>query len=141
MIDLKAANHTNRELDLMLQGKKPLAMFIDELSVYPDDEIFPESQFLPYVQSGQFVQYTTVIQGEYLSALGREAQFKYIFYALAEHSWRIPAMLQLIHIRNHTPTMWQSEGLERYESSLLDYTDEEVDAWCDHRFRGTPTHY
>ncbi len=80
MIDLKAANHTNRELDLMLQRKKPLAMFMDEQSFYPDDEIFPETQFLPYVQSGQFVHYTTVIQGEYVPALGREAQWKYLFY-------------------------------------------------------------
>ncbi len=139
MIDLKAANHTNRELDLMLQRKKPLAMFMDEQSFYPDDEIFPETQFLPYVQSGQFVHYTSVIQGEYVPALGREAQWKYLFYALADHAWRIPAMLQLIHIRNHAPTMWQSEGLERYESTLLGYTSEEVDAWCDHRFRGTET--
>lgn len=137
MVDLKAANHTNRELDLMLEGKKPLAVFMDELSFYPNDEIFPESQFFPYVHSGQLVHYTTVIQGEFVPALGRQAQWKYLLYALTEHAWRIPAMVQLIQIRNRTPVMWHSEGLERYESSLLGYTNEEIDAWCDHRFRGS----
>lgn len=137
MVDLKAANHTNRELDLMLKGTKPLAIFGDDLSVYPDDEIFPESKFLPYVLSGQFVHHSMVIEGEFMPALGRKIHSKYLFYALAEHAWRIPAMVQLIQIRNRTPVMWQSEGLERYESSLSGYTDEEVDAWCNHRFRGS----
>jgi hypothetical protein len=26
------------------------------------------------------------------------------------------------------------EGIERIESALLGYTDEEIDAWCKHRF-------
>ncbi|GAA5162967.1 hypothetical protein [Viridibacterium curvum] len=138
MIDLQAANHTNRELELMLAGKKPLAIFCDDLSVFPNDVIFPESQFLPHVISGRFVQDSIVIEGDYIASLGRKAQLKCLFYALAGQAWRIPAMIQLIEIRNRTPAMWQSEGLERYESTLLGYTDEEVDAWCDHRFRKPP---
>jgi len=45
VVDLKAANHTNRELELMLAGKKPLAWFYDEISVLPHEKIIPEARF------------------------------------------------------------------------------------------------
>jgi hypothetical protein len=139
MIDLNAANHTNRELELMLAGKKPLAFFCDEIDFYPDDEIFPEQKFQPFVETGRFVRGAFLIEGEFIEKLGRNAQWQFVFFALAEEAWRIPAMIQLIQIRSRTPRMWQSEGLERYESSLLGYTSEEIDAWCDHRFRSRPS--
>jgi hypothetical protein len=134
MIDLLAANHTNRELELMLAGKKPLAVFWDEESFYPNDEIFPETHFSPHVNSGRLVSKSLTAKGIFIPKLGRTAQWKYLMYAVAEESWRIPAMVHLINIRLNTISMWQSEGLERYESSLLGYSDEEVDAWCLHRF-------
>jgi hypothetical protein len=49
-IDLASANHTNRELELTLEGKKPLAFFRDEIGFLPREEIIPEERFRPYVE-------------------------------------------------------------------------------------------
>jgi hypothetical protein len=134
MIDLQAANHTNRELELMLAGKKPLAMFYDEISFLPHEEIIPEAMFAPYVANGRFVRGDETYSGEFHAGLGRNVNIKYVFFAIAEEAWRIPALSLLLRIR-YGMGSWQSEEFERMESLLLGYTDEEVDAWCDHRFR------
>jgi hypothetical protein len=69
MIDLRAANHTNRELELMLAGKKPLAWFYDEISCLPNEAIIPEKRFEPHVDSGAFVRAEALFEGEYLPHL------------------------------------------------------------------------
>lgn len=81
MIDLAAANHTNRELDLMLAGKKPLAMFYGEISSLPHDEIVPESKFAPYVNVGRFVRGEQTYEGDFHIALRRNENIKYVFFA------------------------------------------------------------
>lgn len=134
MIDLQAANHTNRELELMLAGRKPLAMFYDEISCLPHEEIIPESRFAQHVSSGKFVRGEEVFLGDYHSVLKRIEQIKYVFFALAEESWRIPALALLLRVR-YQLRAFQSEEMERIESYLLGYTPEEIDAWCDYRFR------
>ncbi|MDO5652821.1 MAG: hypothetical protein Q4G39_01810 [Brachymonas sp.] len=78
MVDLQAANHTNRELALMLAGTKPLAFFCDEISVLPDEIIIPEAEFAPYVQQGRFVRAEAVFADEFLPSLGRVAQIQYV---------------------------------------------------------------
>jgi hypothetical protein len=134
MIDIQVANHTNRELELMLAGKKPLSMFYDEVSFLPHEEIIPEAMFAPNVANGRFVRSDETYTGEFHAGLGRNVNIKYVFFALAEEAWRIPALSLLLRIR-YRMSSWQSEEFERMESVLLGYTDEEVDAWCDHRFR------
>ena len=47
--------HTNRELEFMLDRGKPLAHFYDAYPAEPDEEIFPEEAFAPYVENGKFV--------------------------------------------------------------------------------------
>lgn len=134
MIDLQAANHTNRELELMLEGKKPLAMFYDEISCLPHEEIIPEAKFEPYVKSGLFARGQETYEDDFHSGLGRNAQIKYVFFAVAAEAWRIPALSLLLRVRYQNKSH-QSEDMERMESLLLGYTNEEVDAWCDFRFR------
>jgi hypothetical protein len=134
MIDLEAANHTNQELQLMLAGRKPLSMFYDEVSVLPHEDIIPEERFSPHVASGLFVRGEETYTGCFHTGLNRNEQIKYVFFALAKDAWRIPAISLLLRIRYKTGN-WQSEEFERMEGCLLGYTDEEVDAWCDHRFR------
>jgi hypothetical protein len=95
MIDVAAANHTNRELELMLAGKKPLAMFYAEISELPDEELIPEQKFSPYVTSNRFVRSEIVFSGSFSSKLGRKMQIKYVFFALHTEAWRINAMLLL----------------------------------------------
>ena len=137
MIDLEASNHTNRELELMLSGNKPLAMFYDEISFLPHEEIIPEESFAPYVLSGRFVRGDETYTGVFHPDLGRNEEIKYVFFALAEEAWRIPALSLLLRVRYRTRN-FQSEEFERMEGALLGYTDEEINAWCDFRFRGGP---
>lgn len=134
MIDLQAANHTNRELELMLSGRKPLAMFFDEISCLPHEEIIPEERFSPYVENGRFVRSEEIFSAEFHPELGRKAQIKYVFFALAEEAWRIPALALLLRVCYQMNSR-HPEEIERIESSLLGYTQEEIDAWCDYRFR------
>jgi hypothetical protein len=135
MIDLEAANHTNRELELMLAGTKPLSIFHDEISFLPNEEIIPEEQFRPYVDAGYFVRGEETFKGSFHSGLGRDVQIKYVLFARSAEAWRIPAFI-LVHgvsmqAKRHT------EEIERIESSLLGYTNEEIDAWCIRQFPGS----
>ena len=132
MIDLAAANHTNRELELMLDGRKPLAVFCDEISVLPHEEIIPEERFRFYVESGLFVRDEAIFNAGFHAGLGRDAMVKYVLFATKDEAWRIPAFLLLRKVSMRAPR--HTEELERIESALLGYTDEEIDAWCDHMF-------
>lgn len=116
--------HTNRELELMLKGTKPLAYFhgmiFDDSSLWELDEEFERQ-----VELGTFVKheerslcepYTLndhLIKGEWTR-----------FYALKDEAWRIPAFMLLKKImRKHG---W-SDALERMEGTLLGYTDVQND--------------
>jgi hypothetical protein len=135
MIDLVAANHTNRELELMLNQGKPLAMFYEEFSFLPNEEIIPEERFSPHVAAGRFVRSEEVFNFGYNKRLGRDAMIKYVFFAQASEAWRIPAMKLVKKVLIRTGR--NPEEMERIESHLLGYTDEEVDAWCSKVYRGT----
>jgi len=128
VIDLIAANHTNRELELMRAGKKPLAMFYAESSELPREDLIPEQKFAPYVTNNQFVRYEMSFPGSFNRKLGREMQIKYVLFALKEEVWRINAMLLLK--KQHYKTGTWNETCERVESELLGYSEEEIDAWC-----------
>ena len=136
MIDLEAANHTGRELDLMLAGKKPLAMFYEDIGFLPNEDIIPEERFLPFVEAGQFVRGEETIEGEFHPRLGRRVQVRYVFFALASEAWRVPAMVLLLKARAQSQ-IFGSEGFERMECALLGYSKEETDAWCEYRFGPT----
>jgi hypothetical protein len=133
MLDIKATNHTGRELELMLSGRKPLAMFFDEVSFLPDEEIIPEESFRPFVESGQVVRGEVTTEGEFHPKLGRNVLVRYVLFALAAEAWRIPAMALFLRVRGQS-NVFGSEGFERIECALLGYTKEETDAWCEHRF-------
>ena len=117
----------------MLLGRKPLSVFCDEISVLPNEEIIPEERFRPYVETGRFVREETVLVGEYHPTLGRDVRLRYVLFALRAEAWRIPAFLLAQDVRRRMGR--HSEDIERFESSLLGYTPEEIDAWCNHLFR------
>ena len=132
MIDLDEVNHTNRELELMLAGKKPLAMFYEEISLLPDEEFIPEAKFAAHVNNGDFVRAETVVAGPYSEKLGRETEIKYVLFALKNDAWRIQAMILLLE-QWAISNQW-NETCERVMSALLGYSREEIDAWCNKRF-------
>jgi hypothetical protein len=128
VIDQAAANHTGRELQLMVAGKKPLAMFYGEIGELPHEEIIPEERFAPYVSSGEFVRGETVREGAYHPVLKRNAKVKYVFYALKDEAWRIPAIILVMNAESKLPM--PNETTDRITGALLGYTDEEIDAYC-----------
>lgn len=121
--------HTGRELELMLAGKKPLAVFYAEISELPDEAFIPEDSFAPYVQGGLFVRSEIVEVEGFVEKLGRRAEIKYVFFARASEAWRIEAMLIVRKSFKNAKWRW-NEALERIEGTLLGYTEEENDEWC-----------
>lgn len=73
--------HEGRELELMLLGEKPLAMFVD---VIPSAFAWPDDQFEPYVSAGQLVK------REYLTNSHlRGYKERHLYFALPDEVWRI----------------------------------------------------
>jgi hypothetical protein len=129
MVDLISANHTGRELALMLSGKKPLAMFYAEISELPDESLIPEAAFAPHVSAGAFVRGEITLESSYSVSLGRNAQIRYVFFAPVQEAWRITATSLLRESFAKSQCPW-NEALERMEGRLLGYSDEEVVARC-----------
>jgi hypothetical protein len=82
VIDLMSANHTGRELELMLTGKKPLAMFYAFLEELPNEALIPEELFAKHVFSGKLIRGETILIQEPNQKLKEAAQLKYVFFAL-----------------------------------------------------------
>lgn len=72
--------HNNRELELMLSGEKPLAMFSD---LPGPDTVLPTAAFAPYVTSGAIIMATF----DELLPDGRTLRHEY--YAVPGEEWRI----------------------------------------------------
>lgn len=79
---ITAANHTDREVELMLAGKKPLAFFCDEIGCLPNEKIIPAGCFRPCVGSGVLVRDEVLYDGDCLSRLSRNAVVKWVFLAI-----------------------------------------------------------
>lgn len=117
--------HEDRELELMLAGRKPLAMFTE---ISPDETgVIPEADFAPHVESGR------LIVREVFEPLEEEpensgGQFvRRVLYALPEESWRIDAMLLVCRVAANL-RRWD-EGLERVTGELLGYDKRQIDAF------------
>lgn len=105
--------HTNFELPLMLDGRKPFASFADERD-WLEDGLAP---FKPHVDRGSLVrrerlhQHGNVIVAE-------------IHFALPGEEWRFDAYEAL----TDEPGAWTS-AKERRQGLLLGYTEEQCDWW------------
>ena len=101
--------HTGFELPLMLDGRKPLAIFADA-PTWLEEYLAP---FAPFVANGRIVRRTI-----------DHPNVREIYFALPGEEWRIDAYRDL---RPATP--W-SEALERRQGELLGYTEWENDCWA-----------
>jgi hypothetical protein len=119
--------HTGRELEMMLAGTKPLAMFYDYAEAEPNEEIIPEQTFDRYVREGKFVKKTFVEELAMDPRTGRPVRVRYVLYALAKEAWRLEAM-QLLQ-ETMTRMGSTNEVLDRMTGSLLGYSHEENDAY------------
>jgi len=75
--------HNDRELELMLAGTKPMAMFSDAVHV---SDYFPEADFAPHVESGKIIRVEEIIPRP-------PYEIRYLFYALPSEEWRIEEAL------------------------------------------------
>lgn len=120
--------HTNFELPLMLEGRKPLAVFCH---CYPSDW-FDEllKPFEPFVASGQILR--RIVDTPMPHRKQREPNLdglRDVLFALPEQEWRIDAYIK--NILNRTRD-WD-DHLERLQGSLLGYEDWENDWWIEQR--------
>ena len=115
--------HEGRELELMLKGEKPTAMFY--YIVNQEEHIFSDvfTAFQPHVDLGHFIKREkTFDDGKY--------QTRYIFYSLPGYEKNIE---RLIEIKNYTndPTRDRSIPLPielvRETGELLGYPKEAID--------------
>lgn len=118
-------NHVGSELRLMLEGKKPLAMFYYNKGV-GDRDIVPTDAFLPHVESGRFKMEEFDVEGDSDSPL---STITYVLFAVAGEAWRIPAMkIALTAQRDnfHRP----DEGIDRIIGMLLGYSKQSIDEYA-----------
>lgn len=123
--DLPYEVHTGRELRLMLEGTKPLAVFCDAYSPIVDPWIFPEDVFDAHVASGHMVM-RDFVELSAKSLPYPYKGFRRLLYALRGEEWRIDAYLDLWRMAEEIG--W-TEELERQEGSLLGYKDWQTDAF------------
>ena len=113
--------HTNRELALMLAGKKPLAVFAHEkVDGFEKDDALANQDFAPHVAAGTFSEHVRTRTISLPS--GVTVDIDYWFYTLKGEEWRVEAYWLLIDLLHHRGWCPQFEWLE---GKLLGYTDQE----------------
>jgi hypothetical protein len=115
--------HTGRELRLMLDGTKPMAVFSDFYPQPPNPWVFPEDVFAPHVLSG------LLVRREYCQLLAKVPHesvkgARVLIYARAAEAWRIDAYITMQSAAFRSG--W-NEGFERMEGALLGYEEWQTD--------------
>ena len=112
--------HTNRELGLMLEGIKPLAVFADGRDHFPDCVARYLRLFDRHVRNGRIVRHDRFVPIDHpvIDAI------HYIYFTLPGEEWRVDAMIGLMA----EPDVWSADK-ERRQGELLGYTDEQNDVW------------
>ena len=118
--------HEGRELELMLSGKKPLAMFNDDL---PEEMEPPEISFDPYVVEGRFVKAEKFVP----EPAFKNGRLRYYYYALPGEEWRIVRIIEIKrgHFERRERT---TPELETETGRLLGYDDADIAVFVDRFF-------
>lgn len=113
--------HNDRELELMLAGTKPMAMFSDAVHV---SDYFPEADFAPHVEAGRIIRVEEIIPKE-------PYDMRYLFYALPGEDWRIEEAL--VMCRNLCAgTVKDHDADSARIGTLLGYSIEDIEAFLYH---------
>lgn len=119
--------HTAYELALMLEGRKPFAVFSDtDPCERLDDHM---RRFDPFVAEGRLIRrrLRVPMQKPWRAPDGAVLDhWQRIYYALPGEEWRIDAYILLWDVMERAG--W-NEALERFEGSLLGYEDWQNDWW------------
>ena len=114
--------HEGRELELMLSGKKPLAMFCDAVGYA---HWFPEDSFAPYVAEGVLVRWETTYHPPSPAVPSR-----CVYFARTGEEWRIKKIHRIqeeIHVERQPATA----GRERDIGRLLGYSETQIDLYLE----------
>lgn len=118
--------HDGRELELMLAGKKPLAMFNDD---WPEELEPPEVSFDPFVAEGKFIKSIVYLP---VSVFNNEL-LRYYFYALPQEVWRIAKIIE-IQQRLFVNKLATTPELEQETGRLLGYEDADINVFLERIF-------
>ena len=118
--------HEGRELELMLKGEKPAAMF--HYVVGKEEHIVEDvfTAFQPYVDNGSIIK-------KEISYADKHS-IRYVFYSLPTHTKNID---RLIEIKNHLydssrKENWPNE-LEKEIGQLLGYSNAAIKHYIEHK--------
>ena len=118
MADYPYPLHTDRELEMMLAGTKPFAVFSHErVEGFEKCDALAGQDFETYAQSGAMSEHVRTIRH---TPSGTDID--YYFYALPGEEWRVEAYLMLLELLDRGAWCRQLEWLE---GRLLGYTDEQ----------------
>ena len=111
-----------RELELMLAGTKPAAMFGEAVQFR---DIIPEEDFAPHVAAGRIIK-----REYYWDDKESGHSFVEIYYALPGEEWRIDALHELNLVVQNKLRPWTNDD-EISTGRLLGYTDDEINAFLE----------
>ena len=114
--------HEGQELELMLAGKKPLALFYDTI---PECGVIPEREFAPHVNSGKLVMSERTFQSSEKGKPEITIPVRVVFYALPEEAGRIDQGFGLMEEVLFQPSRPNDDDDARL-GRLLGYTEEEI---------------
>ncbi len=127
-------NHTGKELQLMLAGKKPLSMFYMIPTWSPMNASYLRGSSPTFVEDGHFSKAERIFELGYDPRIGRNRRIRYVLYCLKGEEWRLEAMVLVKKAVLNTGRY--DEGLDRMTGYLLGYTDDEVEAHIASRTKG-----
>ncbi|MCF3628138.1 hypothetical protein RJ527_08685 [Thalassospiraceae bacterium LMO-SO8] len=112
--------HEGRELELMLSGQKPLALFFDTL---PESGVIPDKDFDAFVRSGAFVMDQRIVRP--IDGKKNMPPTRVVLYAIPSEAWRIQealAILEPVFALTRPPSEEDDVTLGR----LLGYAEEDI---------------
>jgi hypothetical protein len=118
--------HEGRELQLMLEGSKPLSMFVETIPA--ELELFPERDFDKLVREGKLIKHVSIEDCPLPD--GKVGKIRTVLYALPSEEWRIKALLLVQTVYASLTPGWRPD-LERIIGLLLGYNRDDIEKFVD----------
>jgi hypothetical protein len=115
--------HNGRELEMMLRGEKPMALFAAEPGMDADD--VGDALFKPFVDEGRILQF---------SHIDPETSIEERRYCLPTEDWRCKLSLLISRMcrSGEAFDVFTSNDLARLEGTLLGYPKEDIEVFIAH---------